>query len=236
MSKMEKRSGILFWGQIAAILLMGVIASAVVRGLLPKPQETQPEVWRSVTFAEQDGTILDVKEVPDGKGIFPPEYPCEGVFRGWSGRINQVTCDVEVHPVVYQIAEDNLFYFHSVYVQEGYEFNLDICLGGRVSLSRGQLTVFYDPEVLKYTGAAPADVCQVSEGEAGKLILMFDSESPIREETVLAQLTFQALEKDVYTTEIQLRASNVELVTNGQTIPADVATINNKIFFLQEVG
>lgn len=236
MSVTEKKGRIPFWLQIVAILLLGVISSAAVRITLHLTEETQPILKHRLTFAEQDGTVLNVVEVTDGKGVVPPEYPCEGVFRGWSGSLNQVTCDKEVHPVVHHISEDNLFYFNSVYVQEGSEFSLDVCLGGRVSLSCGRLTVLYDPEVMKFTGAFPADVCQVSEGEMGELIILFDSELPIKEETILAQLTFQALEKDVYATEIQLRATEVELVTDGQAIPANYATINNNIYYLQEVG
>ena len=138
--------------------------------------------------------------------------------------------------MVYHISEDNLFYFNSVYVQEGDMFELDICLGGSVSLSRGQLEVLYDPEVLHYSEAASDGLCRISEGDAGELIISIDSEPPIREACILAQLKFQALEKDAYATEIQLNATDVELVTQEQTIPAACATINNKIYFLQEVG
>ena len=234
MSKMEKKIKIPFWLQIAAILMLGVISGVVVRIVLSEP--AQPVVTHTVTFAQQDGTVLDTKEASHGNGVIPPEYPCEGVFRGWSGGINSITSDVEVHPMVYHISEDNLFYFNSVYVQEGDVFELDICLGGSVSLSRGKLKVLYDPEVLHYSGAASDGLCQISEGDAGELIISIDSEPPIREACILAQLKFRALEKDAYATEIQLNATDVELVTQEQTIPAACATINNKIYFLQEVG
>lgn len=230
---MKKNARIPFWLQIVLILLTGVLASV---GILAARSGSEPDLPRyTVTFAYSDGTVIEAKEVSEGKGVYPPEYIGEGVFRGWSGRFNQVTSDVEVHPVIHSIGEDNLFYFHSVYVEEGKSFALDVQLGGRVSVSSGELTILYDPAVLEYRGADSEAFCSVTEGAEGELTLTFEAEEPIRKETLLAKLNFCALEKDAYATEVQLQAKNVKIVSDGEELPADCATINNKVFFLQEV-
>lgn len=230
---MKKQASIPFWLQIAGILLLGVLASVIVRMVHPGAKSPELPVY-TVTFARQDGTVIEAKEVHEGKGVYPPEYIGSGVFRGWTGAFNRVTSDVEVHPILHTIGEDNLFYFHSVYVQEGNDFSLDVQLGGRVSVSSGTLTVLYDPAVLEYRGA-DTDLCTVAEGEEGELTLSFRSDAPIREEELLAVLNFRALEKNAYSTEVQLQARDMTIVTSDGERPADCATINNKVYFLQEV-
>lgn len=224
---MKRKINIPFRAQIAGILLLGVLASCAVLALYPRPQA----VTHTVTFAYQDGTVIEEKTVTEGMGVYPPAYLGDGVFRGWSGRFNQVTADVEVHPIIHNIAEDNLFYFHAAYVKEGEDFDLEIRLGGNVSISSGTLTILYDPAVLEYLGADG----MVAETAEGTLTLTLDSPEPIRQETLLATLQFRALEKDAYATEVQLQAKNMMIETGGQEIPADCATINNRIYFLQEV-
>lgn len=228
---MNKEKGIPFWLQIAGILLLGVLASLIVRAVYPGADLPR----YTVTFAYQDGSVIETKEVTEGKGVYPPEYVGDGIFRGWSGRFNQVTADVEVHPSVYPVSEDNFFYFHSVYVEEGTKFALDVHLGGRVSISSGELTVLYDPEVLEYLGAEPMDGCEAAQNGEGELKLVFSSTEPIRTECLLSKLNFRALEKDAYSTEVQLQAKNMIIVTGEGERPADCATINNKVYFLQEV-
>ncbi len=120
-------------------------------------------------------------------------------------------------------------------MEEGQKFALDVHLGGRVSISSGELTVSYDPEVLEYLGADPMDGCAAEQTGAGELKLTFSSPEPIRTECLLAKLNFRALEKDAYSTEVQLQAKNMKIVTDEGERPADCATINNKVYFLQEV-
>lgn len=228
-----------FWIQIVAILLAGVIASGVAfliaRNSITTHQNESQEK-HTVTFAYLDGTVITTKEVSHGKGVFPPELTDEGVFRGWSNGFNAVVADVEAHPVYHSITENNLFYFDSVYVQEGTEFSLDICVGGYVSVSSGELTLEYDVEVLEFLELKDMVQCAVSETTKGELVICFNSDTAIKTETLLSQLRFVAKEKDAYATEVILKASNIKVVAEGQEMPADCATINNKVFFLQEVG
>ena len=232
MTKANKKLRIPFWMQITAILLAGVLASAAVwasgnrKADLPR---------YTVTFAYQDGTIIDTREVTEGRGVCPPEIPCEGVFRGWSGAINMVTGNVEVHPMIYDFAVDNFFYFHSVYVEEGTDFSLDVLLGGNVAVSSGELTMLYDPEVMEYLGCQNAAHCTITEAAEGELKISFNCAETLREAMTLVKLNFHALEKDAYATEVILQAKEMKIVTNGEEVPADCATINNKVYFLQEV-
>lgn len=227
-----------FWIQIVAILLAGVIASGVVfllaRNSITKHQNEKQEK-HTVTFAYLDGTVITTKEVSHGKGVFPPELTDEGVFRGWSCGFNIVETDVEAHPVYHTITENNLFYFNSVYVQEGNTFFLNLCVGGNVSVSSGELTLMYDVDVLDFLGSEKTQQCTVTEPTKGKLVIQIESDTVIKTETLLSQLQFLAKEKDVYSTELMLQASDMKSFADGQEIPSDCATINNKVFFLQGV-
>ena len=249
MKKRKKKTQIPFWIQILAILLVGVIASVIVLFVVPSLNSNNEESGTTetstqsdtgdgeytVTFAYQDGTVIEKKTVTKGKGVFPPVPKSDDVFRGWSGAFNSVQSDVEVHPIFYNITEDNLFYFNSVYVQEGKEFTLDVYVGGRVNVSSGKLTLSYDPEVLEYKCSDSNALSSVSETKAGELTIDFSSDTNLDKKTMLSQITFFAKEKDAYATQVELSAKAVKVLTGGQEMSADFATINNKIYFLQEV-
>lgn len=220
-----------FWIQIVLIVLAGVIASGAI---LLSVQNRNVEKHK-VTFAYSDGTVIEEKEVVDGKGVIPPVIENEGVFRGWSAAINNVENDYEVHPMIYDIVEDNLFYFNSPYVREGKRFTLDVFLGGKVNAKSGELTIEYDSDVLEYKKADCADDVKIEETEVGKLSLTFDKENALSEKCLMSTITFKAKKADAYSTELVLTAENVKSVENGKEAPAVFATINNEIYFLQEV-
>lgn len=242
-----------FWIQILLILLCGALLSVAVllimRGMKNKepthPTEQSqteaetkggpPEEY-TVTFAWQDGTVIEKRSVQEGHGIFPPKLGTDHVFRGWSAGINHVTYDVEVHPVLYMInSDENLFFFNSQYVKEGESFSIDLNLAGLVNISMATLEISYDPEVMELQGYTEAECCTVKETEPGLLTLTLDSQTPLRERTLLSSITFLALEKDVFSSEINLRCKDPKLVTTGGEVPVTGTTINNEIFYLQEV-
>lgn len=234
-----KKIRIPFWLQILAIFLAGILASGVAFWMAQEyvsNRQNEKMKKHTVTFAYLDGTVIETKEVTHGKGVFPPELKDKGVFQGWSNRFNAVVEDVEVHPVYHSIAENNLFYFNAVYVQEGREFVLNVCVGGHVSVNSGEVTLQYDSNVLEFISSKDIENCKVTEPTKGEIKLKLNSENTIKTETILSELQFLAKEKDAYATEIVLQASNVKVSTDGQVIPADCATINNKVFFIQEVG
>lgn len=226
--------------QIALILLCGVVLSVLavvgIRGRTPDemPDPDSDQVYW-VTFAQPDGTVIERKPTHKGKGVVPPEYGTEGVFRGWSSSFNMVTADVETHPMVYQVADENLFCFDSVYVQEGDSFEICLNLVGAVNISSADLTIEYDPLVMEYTGSENAGYCVVNEETPGTLSLELRSEIPIREAVRLSELTFFAKPENVYSTQITLHCANAKLSTSGGEAPVTVSTLNNQIFYLQEV-
>jgi len=233
-SKQETRTRkkVPFWLQITAILLVGIIGAGTVFCVI---RDKKAERF-TVTFAYSDGTVIEQKTVKSGCGVFPPiPQNSESVFRGWSGGVNQVVGNTEVHPVFYDIVEDNLFYFDSVYVKEGKKCSLDLYVAGNVRVSSGDLTLSYDPEVLQFKGASEGSLACVEETESGSLHITFESENVITQKTLLSSLTFYAKKMDVYATEVQLKNNAVIIVENGQSKNADCATMNNKIYFLQEV-
>lgn len=232
----ESKRKIPFWLQIVLILAIGIAASGIVLIVAhgKKGNDQTDAVMHTVTFCYDDGTIIEQKEAKDGAWVFPPDYAGEGVFRGWNTAINRVTMDTEAHPMIYDIVEDNLFYFDSMYVQEGEKFSLDLFVGGNVNVSSGELTLEYDPAVLTYQKANGDIPCEFSEEIPGTLKITFSAPEPITETTKLASITFRAEIADVYSTQVLLSAENVKLQSkNGETI-VDFATINNEIYFLQE--
>ncbi len=244
MQKNKKTKRVPFWLQIVAILAVGVLLSVAVLWFShEKAQEAEQDVKEStpvvethtVTFAYQDGTVIETKTVEDGKGVFPPTLEYETVFRGWSAGFNAVKSDIEVHPVFYNNKEENLFYFNSVYVKEGTAFDVDLYVGGNVSLSSGIITLEYDAEVLEYKKADSAVGVTVSENKKGVLTVVLDTEAPLKEKTRLSTVTFFAKEKDAYSTQMNLTAADVMLEMSAGEQPVTYTTINNKIYFLQEV-
>ena len=243
MKNNKKKISIPFWIQIFAILLVGVIASVIV--LLFAPNRHQPAtettpganvIKHTVTFAYLDGTIIETKTVEEGKGVFPPVLETTGVFRGWSAGFNAVKADIEVHPIFYNIKEENLFYFDSVYVKEDTEFTLDLYVAGVVNISSGTITLSYDTDVLEYKKSDGMDGLIISENKAGELTIQFSTDTPLNEKTLISQLSFYAKKRDAYSTQVNLSASDTMILSNGKEISANCATINNKIYFLQEVG
>ena len=120
-------------------------------------------------------------------------------------------------------------------MQEDTRFDLDVYIAGQVSLSSGTLFLSYDPEVLEYVESEDAEQVTATETEAGELEIHFDYDTGIKEKTQLSKLTFYAKPKDAYATRVDLKAGEMKVTVNGQEQPADCATINNKIYFLQEV-
>ena len=227
-----------FWIQITSILLIGVIVSVSVFHIINyvgEKKRIEALGTHTVTFAYLNGKVIETKEVAHGKGVFPPTLKDKGVFRGWSAGFNNVTTDVEVHPIYHNIAENNLFYFDSVYVEEGKKFLIDVRVGGIVSVSSGELTIEYDPNVLKFIKTSDNDASVNVAHTKGKITISIDYADPLKTEAILSKLQFKAKKKDVYSTELVVNALNMKVVSNGEEIPADCATINNKIYFLQEV-
>ena len=237
----NQRKPMPFWLQIFLILLCGAVLSGIVllavRSINAKKhpasaEENLPE--HTVTFAWQDGTVIDTRQVREGHGVFPPAFETDDVFQGWSTNINEVTSDIEAHPLIYQINDENLFYFNALYVNEGEPFTIDIFLGGAVNISAAKLEIAFDSEVMDLLEHSEDACCTVEETKDGLLTLTLDSAEPLVEKTKLCSIRFMALEKDVYSTKITLSLTDPELVTAGGASPVTGTTINNEIYYLQE--
>ncbi len=228
-----------FWFEIALILLCGIIVSFIVYYTVhrtkAKKQKENTQKY-TVTFTDTNGNVLETRQVSEGKGVFPPAFETEDVFRGWNCSFNKMYADVETYPMTYQILDDeNLFYFDSVYVLEGEEFTIDLMLSGRVNISSAGLMMEYDSDVMEYIDASNEDWVEVKKAGDGKLEITLESDTPLRESAFLTQLTFRTKPKDVYSTQISLNCEYGVLMSQESEYPATVSTLNNKIFYLQEV-
>ena len=58
----------------------------------------------------------------------------------------------------------------------------------------------------------------------------------ITEKTLISQLKFHAKKADAKWTEIGLKSKGAKIEVNGMEYDIESSTINNKIYFLQEVG
>ncbi|MBR2885212.1 MAG: hypothetical protein IKB93_10535 [Clostridia bacterium] len=228
----KKKKGLTLLLQIVAILLIGIVASV---GTYLFIQDKNRERF-TVTFAYGNGEIIEQKVVKSGNGVIPPDFNTDCVFRGWDGIINNVLSNFEVHPSLYSIVEDNLFYFDTVYAREGRNFSIDLMLAGEVNISNGELTLEYDEKVIEYRSFESNEAIKITQISPGKLIVSFGSDEILTKKTELAQIKFYAKRKDVKYSLITLSANKANVVFNGEENPADCATINNNIYFLQEVG
>ncbi len=230
--KEQKNSMLALVIQVVAILLVGVISSV---GMFWYIKDKNTERY-TVTFAYGDGTVIEEKTVKSGCGVVPPIIETNDVFRGWDVIINNVTSNLETHPQFYKIAEDNLFYFDSVYVKEGKKFTIDLMLSGNVHVSKGELTLYYDKNVMFYESYIDSDFINIIEPTPGELIISFDSREPLTVTTSLTQIEFRSKKMDVKYSQITLMASKMIVDIKGKEQPADCATINNNIYFLQGVS
>ncbi len=177
------------------------------------------------------------KQVHHGNGVLPPDLATEDVFRGWSAPFNAVTRDMETHPSLYYSKEDdNLFCFDSVYVREGEEFTIELMLRGKVCISSAELTLAFDGEVMDYLGSEVSEYFAVEPTASGALNLRLNSPQLIQEPTLLARIQFRAKPMDVYFTQISLQSKQATTVVSDQELPVTISTINNNIYYLQEVG
>lgn len=246
---MSKRTNkkVPFWVEIVMILLCGVIVSVLLYSavrrstsepttLLPTPSNGNDK-WYTVTFAYQDGTVIEKKQAHEGNGVVPPIFETDGVFRGWSTPFNALHSDVETHPMVYSgNGDENLFCFNSVYVKEGDTFVVDLELKGRVSISSVDILISFDPDVMEFLGSKDADYCSVETAGTGQLVMTIKSAEPLRTPDLLTTLTFRAKVMDVYSSSISLQGSNGKYYDTSGEVPATVTTLDNKIYYLQEVG
>lgn len=236
----KKRKPLPLWMQFIGIVLIGAVVSAgvffAIKHIKTRANhKSSSNTEYQVTFAYNDGTVIDRKQVKEGKGVIPPDIEVPGVFQGWSTGINNVRKDIEAHPLFYQISDENLFCFDSVYAIEGNDFDISIILTGIVNISSADIAISYDPEVMEYIGSSENEFCKVSLSDPGELLLTLRSNAPIKETTALSEIKFRAIEKDVYSSSIQLSASNALLIVSGEEIPVTVSTLNNTIYYLQEV-
>ena len=231
----EKKKHLHFFLQIIAILLVGAMLSVGVHFYI---QDKNIQRY-TITFANANGNIIEEKTVKEGYDVMPSKLEAEGyVFRGWDSVLNNVYSDIETHPIVYKIVEPNLFYFDSIYIQEGKAFKLKLMLGGDVNISGGNLILKYDDNVFNYESYTGDKITEISETTPGELNITFNSEEVLNGTCVLAELKFYAEKKDVVSSEMILSAKGEEmfLLSNGEKHIADCATINNNIYFIQEVG
>ena len=235
----KKRKSLPFWAQILIILICGAIVGGAVYGTIRYIQWVQYEdslPLYTVTFAYQNGEVIATKQVKEGRGVYPPEFNASGiVFQGWSKPINNINADIEVHPLYYPVSDENLFCFDAVYVKEGEEFTIKLMLTGNVNISSAELTVSFDTNVMEFVGLTGENRCTVSNEGDGKLLISLKSDEPIKAETLLSEIKFKALKKDVYSSQIELSCKNAKLSKSGVDVPATVSTLNNKIYYLQEV-
>lgn len=167
MEKKHKKGHLPIWAQLLLIILCGVIASVGAYYLTQKKIAATREAQKpryTVTFAYQNGSPIATRQVKEGCGTFPPDIETNGVFQGWNGAFNEVMADIEVHPMCYELnGDENLFCFNAVYAQEGTDFAFDLRLSGNVNISKAQIEIEFDSEVMDYVQATPCEYCKVEE-------------------------------------------------------------------------
>ena len=108
-------------------------------------------------------------------------------------------------------------------------------LTGEVNISSAELTVSFDTNVMECVGTNGENHCSVLNEGDGKLIVYLNSDEPLKEKSLISEIRFKALKKDVYSTQIDLSCKNAKVSQLGVDVPATASTLNNKVYYLQEV-
>ena len=93
-----------------------------------------------------------------------PDYPKSDLtkegeqFAGWDEPLDNITHDVDVHPIVEDISEkENVIFGDAVYVKQGDDVAYTIELGSQTEIAALELIIHYDSDELSYRGCQNLD-------------------------------------------------------------------------------
>lgn len=220
-----------FWGQMAIILGIGIVISAAILIISKNGSNNIPTNKYTVRFCTEAGRLIEAKQVTENEGVIPPEVIEQGyIFRGWSRPINNINSDTEVTPLYQKInGETNYIFYNTKYVKEGEDFEIPILLGGNIDIKSGQIIIEYDEKAFELNDVTGNAVSTYKE-EDGKIIIELDTSHINETISDFINLKMYANEIDAYYTGFDISAN----LTNQKNNVADYATLNNKIFFIQE--
>lgn len=232
------------WLGVGIILLAGVLISAgIVWSRMPeKPQDPPAETGGSVctvTFVDENGSLLEEQQVPAGGYAVPPALESVNdavVFRQWNNRLYDVTRSVELAPVYQDLqGEKNVFWLDSQYAQLGEEVQTDLWLGGQVCLSGMELAVTYDPEVLEdFRCDVTGSPFTVAESKKGIITLRLEAEENLTEGISVARISFTVADDraDVARTTVRIEMKDPEMIRSGAVAGTDSNAVHGDIYIL----
>lgn len=188
-----------------------------------------------VTFLQEDGTVLEVKEVAYGESVMPPLLTSEKegkVFRGWTTNFSRIVADMEAVPIFHDLSgEKNVLFMDTCYEESGKDISIELKLGGRVKLSGMKITLTYDPKVLAYLESEVLlDNTKVTKSDDGILEIVIDEKENLTEPISLLRMKYHVEDVDFILTYLELSMKEPRKIEGGTAIGTDSTAVNGKIF------
>ena len=229
------------WGGVAVILAAGILISAgIIWSRRPAASETQAPDGpvHTVTFLDQQGEILQESDVNHGSYAVPPELEAVEsgiVFRSWSNLLYGIDRDMETRPVYQDLRESsNVFYLGGAYGQLGEQMEMELQLGGKVNLSSIELTLRYDPDVLKKFSCDTLDgPFEVRKKGRGYVVLELAADENLTESVTAAQLRFNIAKScsDAEMTKILVEMKDPMKLEGGEK-GTDSCAVHGEVYLL----
>ncbi len=133
------------------IFLLGIAVSVTIIVLKINSKSTGNKF--TVTFFDANDNKFEIVKVKEGDAAKPKKQLPEvqnAVFKGWDRYINNVTNNLEVHPIYQSVTSDyNAFYIDTYYASEGEELSVNLKLGGIITVTTATIGIAYDEQVLE---------------------------------------------------------------------------------------
>lgn len=133
----------------------------------------------TVTFYSNDGTVLKIDSVEEGKAANPPSTPqmlYGTVFKSWDADISSVTKNLEVNPIFEDVkGKANVIAIEGAYGKSGDEVFVPIRLCGEVCVSAFDMTISYDSNALELVSVSGDGAILYNDEVPGKINLNYVS-------------------------------------------------------------
>lgn len=184
------------------IFLLGIAVSITIIVLKINAKSTGNKF--TVTFFDANDNKFEIVKVKEGDAAKPKKQLPEvqnAVFKGWDRYINNVTNNLEVHPIYQSVTSDyNAFYIDTYYASEGEELSVNLKLGGIITVTTATIGIAYDEQVLDLIKVNDSDYLSEISADEGYIKLILDfSQLTIKPGEVIDSFRFKVKGSDKIT-------------------------------------
>lgn len=184
MKPMKKRSLWIIVSIVALVLAVAAVCLIIFghrdgTGTKTGTDDAPEKNQYAVTFYSNDGTILKIDSVEEGKSTNPPSQPqmlYGTVFKSWDADISSVTKKQDVYPICEDVkGKANVIAVEGAYGKVGEEIFVPVRLCGEVCVSAFDMTISYDSKALELESVSGDGAILYNEKVPGKIKLNYVS-------------------------------------------------------------